>query len=384
MRRVALAFLVIPFLALAARPDLPADRPVGQLEVIGTFSGAMPTGVTVSKTGRIFLTFPRWGDPVEANVAELKDGKAVPYPNAEINKLKEDKPADCLMTVQSAVVDPLDRLWLCDTGTVNMGPVQPGGAKMMCVDLATDKILKTFPLGEPGVLKTTYLNDLRFDLRKGAEGLAYVTDSSAEGPNGIVVIDLATGKTWRKLHDHPSTKAEKTFLPSVEGRSIMPKPSPDAKPEHLKIGSDGIALSQDGKHLYYCPLASRHLYRVSADALADPDLPDEKVAATVENLGDRGFASDGLEHDAEGRLYLTDYEHNAVRRRGPDGLYETLVHDPRVLWPDTLSLGRDGYLYFTANQLHRQKRFHAGKDLREKPYVLFRVKVDGSPVLLAK
>ena len=65
---------------------------------------------------------------------------------------------------------------------------------------------------------------------QAAEGLAYVTDSSAEGPNGIVVIDLATGKTWRKLHDHPSTKAEKNFLPSVEGRAIMQKESPDAKP----------------------------------------------------------------------------------------------------------------------------------------------------------
>jgi hypothetical protein len=35
------------------------------------------------------------------------------------------------------VVDPLDRLWLRDTGTVTMGPVQPGGAKLLCYDLAT-------------------------------------------------------------------------------------------------------------------------------------------------------------------------------------------------------------------------------------------------------
>jgi len=29
-------------------------------------------------------------------------------------------------------------------------------------------------------------------------------------------------------------------------------------------------------------------------------------------------------------------------------------YDPRVLWPDTMSLAMNGYLYFTANQLHRQ------------------------------
>ncbi len=377
--------LSVPLLVAADPPkDLPADKPAGQPEVAATFDGAMPTGVTVSKAGRIFLTFPRWGDPVEANVAELKDGKPVPYPDAEINKLNADKPADCLMTVQSAVVDPLDRLWLCDTGTVKMGPVQPGGAKLLCVDLATNKIVKRLPLGEPGVLKTTYLNDIRFDLRRGTEGLAFVTDSSGEGPNGIVVIDLATGKSWRRLNDHPSTKADKDFMPIVEGRVMMEKPAPNAKPKHLKMGTDGIALSQDGKKLYYCPLASRRLYAVSVDALADPNLPDDRVAATVEDLGDRGFASDGLEHDAEGWLYLTDYEHNAVLRRTPDGRYETLVHDPRLLWPDTLSVAHDGYLYFTANQLHRQPRFQGGTDERRKPYVLLRQKIDGHPVLLKR
>jgi sugar lactone lactonase YvrE len=380
--RAALLTLALSAPLLAA--DLPTDRPAGKLEVVGTFDGAMPTGVTVSKTGRIFLTFPRWGDPVEANVAELKDGKAVPYPNAEINRLDEQHPDRCLVTVQSAVVDPLDRLWLCDTGTVNMGPVRPGGAKLMRVDLASNTIVKTLPLGEPGVLKTTYLNDIRFDLRRGTEGLAFVTDSSATGPNGIVVIDLASGRTWRKLHDHPSTKAVPKFLPVVEGRVVMERPKPDAGPKPLGIGSDGIALSQDGKWLYYCPLASRHLYRGRAGALADPVLPDEKAAATVEDLGDRGFASDGLEHDAEGRLYLTDYEHNAILRRTPDGRYETLAHDPRMLWPDTLSIGHDGYLYFTANQLHRQPRFQGGTDERVKPYVLFKQKIDGGPVLLRK
>jgi sugar lactone lactonase YvrE len=81
---------------------------------------------------------------------------------------------------------------------------------------------------------------------------------------------------------------------------------------------------------------------------------------------------------------LTDYEHNGIQRLTPDGRYETLVHDPRALWPDTLSLAADGYLYFTANQLHRQARFQNGKDEREKPYALFRVKVDAGPVLLRR
>jgi sugar lactone lactonase YvrE len=108
------------------------------------------------------------------------------------------------------------------------------------------------------------------------------------------------------------------------------------------------------------------------------------VARSVEDLGDRGFASDGLESDDRGGLYLTDYEDNAILRRVGNGEYETLVADPRVLWPDTLSLAADGHLYFTANQLHRQAQFNGGKDLRQKPYPLFRVRVDAGPVLLRR
>jgi sugar lactone lactonase YvrE len=52
------------------------------------------------------------------------------------------------------------------------------------------------------------------------------------------------------------------------------------------------------------------------------------------------------------------------------------------LWPDTLSLAADGYLYVTANQLHRQARYHSGRDLRRKPYSLFRIRIDSQPVLL--
>ena len=71
-------------------------------------------------------------------------------------------------------------------------------------------------------------------------------------------------------------------------------------------------------------------------------------------------------------------------RRSPDGRYETPVRDPRMLWPDPPSVARDGHLDFTANQLHRQARDHEGKGLRQRPYVLFRGKIDAGPVRLAR
>ena len=49
---------------------LPAVETVGTLEQVAHFDGAMPTGVTVSHQGRIFVNFPKWGDEVAFTVAE--------------------------------------------------------------------------------------------------------------------------------------------------------------------------------------------------------------------------------------------------------------------------------------------------------------------------
>lgn len=372
-----------------AKEELPADEPIGALEPVAYFDGAMPTGVTVSqKQGRIFVNFPRWGDDVPFTVAEIRDGKAVAYPDEAINQTNRNDQAAALVSVQSVVVDPADRLWILDTGSPMFQPIMYGGPKLVCVDLSTDKIIRKILFPQDVALPTTYLNDVRFDLRRGSEGMAFITDSSQNGPNGIIVVDLASGNSYRRLHDHPSTKAEQiqTFLPIVEGRPLLEHQPDGSVKQGAGMGADGIAISSDGARLYYCPLGSRKLYSVDTDALADQSLGDrEKVGVTVNDEGDRGGAADGLESDAAGYIYSTNYEHNAIlRRRSGGGQWETIAHDPRLLWPDTLSLAADGYLYVTANQLHRQARFHKGHDLRRKPYTLFRIRIDAQPVLLRK
>ena len=373
---VVLSFLLS--LPMACQ-ELAKEQVIGKIEVVATFDGPMPTGVTVSNDGRIFVNFPKWGDAVEYTVAEVKDGKTQPYPDAAINRYAAgDTQADKLVSVQSVVVDPSGkRLWILDTGSIGFGPTTPGGPKLVGVDLATNRIIKKILFPPDVALPTTYLNDVRFDLRRGVEGMAFITDSTSSGPNGIIVVDLASGISWRRLHDHPSTKPDPQFIPVVEGE-IMQLRIPGQPPARFAVGSDGIAISPDGKTLYYCPLTSRHFYSVSVDALADRGKSDADVASTVRDLGEKGGAGDGLESDKQGRVYLSDYEHNAIRRWDASGQIETLVHEPRALWPDTLSLGADGYLYFTANQIERQAAFHNGQDLRKKPYVLFRLRVDGT------
>ncbi|WP_207461180.1 L-dopachrome tautomerase-related protein [Azospirillum sp. SYSU D00513] len=363
--------------------DLPSDEPVGALEPVVQFDGPMPTGVTVSHRGRIFVNFPKWGDEVAFTVAEIRDGRPVAYPDEAINRTDPDDHAAALVSVQSVVVDPADRLWILDTGSPMFKPTKFGGPKLLCVDLRSDRVVRKILFPQDVALPTTYLNDVRFDLRRGAGGMAFITDSSDQGPNGIIVVDLASGESWRRLHEHPSTKAETPpgFLPIVEGRPLMQR-QPDGTAKPVTMGADGIAISADGQRLFYCPLASRRLYSVSVDALTDRSLDGAAVAATVLDEGDKGGGADGLETDDAGNLYATSYEHNAVLRRRPDGAWETVIHDARLLWPDTLSVAADGHLYVTANQLHRQAQYQQGQDLRRKPYSLFRTRIGTGPVQL--
>jgi sugar lactone lactonase YvrE len=364
----------------------PVDEAIGRLETVHTFNeGPMPTGVSVSAGGRIFINFPRWGDDVPATVVELREGAAVPFPDEAWNTPSSDDDPKALVSVQSIVVDPDDRLWILDTGSPMFQPTQPGGPKLVCVDLSTDTVVQTILFDADVALPTSYLNDIRFDLRRGEAGIAYLTDSSDQGPNAIVVVDLASGQAWRRLNEHPSTKAEQpaTFLPVVEGQVFMERPA-EGPPKPILMGSDGIAIAADGARLWYCPLASRRWYSVSTDALTDRSVSDAEVAATVLDEGDKGGASDGLETDDAGRLYLTSGEHNAILRRLPDGTIETLVHDSRLLWPDTMSVADDGYLYVTANQIYRQEKYQGGVDRRRLPYSLFRVAIDAGPVKLRR
>ncbi|KGD72808.1 gluconolaconase [Tatumella morbirosei] len=362
---------------LPAISGLAQDRAIGKPEVVATFSGAMPTGITVTKTGRIFVNFPRWGDDVPFTVAELKGNKLVPYPDATINTADNAAPRTHLLSVQSVVADGRGCVWILDTAAPGFSKPVAGGAKLVAVDLKTNQVEKTVVFPADVIKPTTYVNDMRFDFRIGKAGVAYVTDSSLSGTGAIIVIDLDTGKALRRLEGDRSTSPEAGFSPVVEGETLLQRHA-DGTTAPFSVASDGIAISPDGKTLYYSPLSGRHLYAVSTAMLRDPTVTEAQLSAAVKDLGEKG-ASDGLESDAKGTIYAGDYERNAIRKLPVGGEWTTIAHGPEILWPDTLSVGPDGYLYFTTNQLNRQPAFHGGKDLRQKPYALLRIRINAGP-----
>ena len=364
-----------------------------KLEVVYVFDGPpLPTGLAGTADGRDFVCFPRWGEATNYTAAEVTGGKLVPFPDAETNQFlpsdpQEFDPRTHLVSVQSVVVDPKGRLWLLDTGSINLQPPLAGGPKLWGYDLKTRQRVAAIDFSNGDAIKPkTYLNDVRFDLSRGEAGYAYLTDS---GEGGLVVVDLATGRAWRKLDGHPSTAVNKEITIVVEGDPLKVRPPNSDEAKNPPFAADGIALSPDGKTLYYTSLSQRDVFAVPTDVLADESAD---AAAAVQIVASKQSCNDGLACDDKGRIYSTDYESNAIRvidpaaQTTPDSsgvakpAARVLVRDERILWPDSIFV-RDGFVYFTSNQLNRQGQFHRGQSLLKRPFVVFRYPADGAAAI---
>ncbi|KAL8898118.1 MAG: hypothetical protein Q9192_002236 [Flavoplaca navasiana] len=375
------------------------------LEIVHLYNDLYPQVVAVSSTGRKFSNYARSLDPNNTayTVAELVSNTTErAYPSAEINSPPggainyTTTPAtganypNYLIGVQSVVIDPKDRLWILDTGRaatpegVNV-PSTPGGPKLIGIDLGNDTIFQTILFPPTVAYSDSYLNDIRFDLRPSVtasgQGIGYITDSSQEGRNGLVMVDLGTGESWRHLDNTTEVRPERGFVPFIWGEAVYSLPPGPNQPITFaaNFGADGIALSADGETLFWTAVGSRTLYSIPTERLRERSLFSEIHAqASVVSRGEKGV-SDGLETDSNGLIYLGNFEDNAVNVFNPaNGTVSVFARDPRIAWTDAFAIATDGYIYFTENQLWRTKAYYPGTDRRVKPYVLFRAKLPGN------
>lgn len=322
-------------------------------------------GVTISCAGRMFVNFPRWVDVPTPSVAEVAaDGSLVPYPNEEINawdKTPGEPAGSHFVCVQSVVADEEDMLWILDPASPAFQKVIPGGPKLLKVNLSTNAIERVYPFDGDAAPPASYLNDVRC-----AHGFAFMTDS---GIGALVVLDLSTGKVRRLLENHPSTKAEAGVEPVIGGR-----PWKFADNTTPQVHSDGIAIDPGRKYVYYKALTGRTLYRVPIAALMDESLSQAALGECVERVAVTQ-PTDGLEFDAKGNLYMTALEDSAIKVLRPDGQFEIFARSPEFLWPDTITISRDGDLLFSATQFHLMPTFNQDVDKRNPPYNVFRLKI---------
>ncbi len=352
LARVALAAFVTTVFAGCAQPAV-SDAPV--LRQVAAFDHQV-TGVSVSEDGRIFVNFPRWTEDSPVSVGELRDGRVVPYPDAAWNEWRNARKdelgaGDHWVCVQSVVADGRGSLWVLDPGAPAMGAVVPGAAKLVRIDLASNRAVRTIGFDETVAPQGSYLNDVRFS----PDGkTAYLTDSGARG--ALVVLDIDSGRARRVLDGHPSTQPDKSVTVTYGGQPLRRLDG-----RGVEFAADGIALSPDGGTLYWQAIKGKTLYSLPTSALAASTGGDP--ATRIEVVGDNGPADGLIIARRDGRMFVTSPQDDSIRVRDlgvRGGVAQVLLTDPRLRWPDTFAEGPDGTIYVTASHIQDSAFFKPG------------------------
>lgn len=340
-----------------------------KLKTVAEFGNSMAIGLSVNSENRVFVSFPNYNGDGYLAVAEVNDGRLLPYPNKEWNT--KGKYDNHFLRVQDLFVDADDNLWVLDSKPAASGNIfgngnkdDTGQFKLVKIDTKTNKVEKVYSFDDLDKSRSA-LNDVRIDTEKG---YAYFSDP---GLAAVVVLNLNDGKSRVLLKNSKYTLADDIVL-TFNGTEMRNKEG-----KHFSSNVNGIALTHDFKYFYFKPINKRQLFRIETQYLTDSTLSAAELEAKVETVANVGITH-GLIADRNGYVYLTTSESYSIHYVTPDGKVHLLVEDPRIIWPDSLGIGTDGNLYFSCAQMQRLPQWNKGEDKTEYPYRIFKVQLPDS------
>lgn len=338
-----------------------------KLEIAANVENFKPIGVSVTSDNRLFVSFPKQEVNYEFGLTEIVNGKRVPFPDMEWNKAGDKD--NHFVNVQDLYVDANDFLWVLDSKPSpsssifgDDGKAAEGQFKLLKINTKTNQIDRIYAFDDLDKTKSA-LNDIRIDTSKNK---AYLSDP---GQAAIIVLDLITGKTRKVLEKTPFTLADPSIILTYEGVEMRDK---NGKPFISNI--NGIALTHDYKYFYFKPINQTYLYRIDTQYLVNENLAEEEIISKVEDMGNVGVTH-GLIADKKGTIYLTTSLDYTIKYLTTDGKLNTLVQDSRLLWPDSLGIGTDGYLYSSCAQLPQDPNWNNGETKTKLPYNIYKVKL---------
>lgn len=336
-------------------------------------------GVSTTEDGRLFVLYARV-DGTQAQglpeVVEWVNGTGVPYPDASWNSYagpdSDSDPATTLVRVNSQRVDRDGNLWLVDTGSPGFGTpvILPEGPKLVVVDTHTDEVKRVYPMGNV-TLSKSLLDDVRFD---ATGSRAYLTDAGAGG--ALIVLDLESGRAVRLLEGDLSVGA---FTPTSGEGKLMYSSTGEAQ----YIYADQLEVSPDGKWFYYQP-ASGGMSRIETQFLDQAFYNSSMASLSVLSQYVEPYAltpsTGGTAIDAEGNIYVSDTDRQAIEKVYPNGTRTTLVQDERLLWIDAMWVDNQKRLWLPAAQLNRGVPFQTdGQSKIVKPLHVYTIDIGVGP-----
>ena len=318
------------FPEIATAPTIPEEQ--YQIAIETEF----PPGMVAAdpNSDRLFFTYHFLHQPERAGVAtlyELIDGKGQPFPSSdpEIQRLFDRS--------MGVIVDRQGRLWI----------VIPGGTggvetRLLAIDINSKEIIYEH---------TFEGDDAAFgqDMRVSSDGKKmYFADTGfldiADAYIGV--FDIDTRKFRKALVNHSSVSAQNYKLLKRDGSThglawgLL----------DFRVGVDGISISADDKWLYYAAMTNDSAYRIETRFLNDESLDSETLATKVEKIGEKP-SSDAIELDANNNLIITNALLGGLSMITPQGEHVTLVENAAVSWSDSVTVAKDGSIYYTDSEL---------------------------------
>nr|CAG4709020.1 unnamed protein product [Naegleria fowleri] len=348
------------------------------------YKNVMLAGVKVDAQGNLYVSMPRWkSDKIPATLAKISLSSSSneppllePFPSWEWNDV--NNATFGLQSVLGFEIDGQQRMWILDQGKVAGKKAAESSIKLVVWDLVKNQLIAKYHFTEEEASPTnSFLNDLVIDTQ---QNIAYISDSgipidnpqndpSIHAQPGILVIDIDTMKVKRWFDGLPQVQVDESAWLYVNRKKCLEK-SP------MKTGVDGIALSCDGNRLYWTPLSSRMLYGIDANLLIMYPANTSLVNNRIINFGNKISASDGFAVSSDSVLYMTAIENSTIYEVDEEGLADVIVGktkltdytlnkfmrnslsnrsltelDNEFVWPDTIGIGNDGYMYFVTNNL---------------------------------
>ncbi len=310
-----------------------------------------PGNIAVSPEGRVFFSFHPAGKP-SIDIAELVLNQVVPYPDKDAQEEKFTSPL-------SLRIDRQNRLWVLDYGAHGFRKI-----KLYAFDLHSNQLVHEFQFPRNIAGFGSMLNDFQVDA-KGKK--IYIADTSALAQNQAIIVYDVEKKEARRLLKKDTSVRNGPYAVHIQGKPLnilgIFKP---------KFGVDSIALSRDGRWLYYAPLNGGILYRIEVSALNNETLKEKELGERVEKFAEITM-SDGITTDDAGNIYITDMENAAIHRVDQAGKLQTLFKDPiKLRWPDGFSFGPDGVLYLTDSALQDVMMKSSRQIKKCRPYYIYR------------